>query len=288
MGDVERLNSLYEGGQFDQAWALYRQLEATGEASPEAHLVGARTARRMGDLYGARGAIDRAVDGTPGGEIRGQVLFCAGVVYRELGDVHMAIDQFRTFLADGADHPQAVEIAAGHAWYNLGLALRQARQLDASLDAYRMACDLHRVNNLRQSLREALQNLAWVACMLGQPETARVALDEAEGLLENEKAHWHQRVGVAYLASFAVDQSEALRRCEEIVSYCGEVPAGVRSHACWVAGAVALRLGRLDEAEALAEQAVHYGSLDRSDSRALRDAAELLREVRSAQLQTGA
>ena len=198
---LDDLRAAYSGGRLDEAWTLYRQLEATGEAGPEAHLVGARTARRQGNLYSARAAIERAIAGAPAGEIMGQVQFCAGVVLRELGDVRAAIDQFRMFLADAIEHPQAFEFAAGHAWYNLGLALRQVRQPEQALDAYRMACDLHRVNNLRQSLREALQNLAWVACVLDRPAVARAALDEADGLLEGEMAQWQQRIGEAFYSA---------------------------------------------------------------------------------------
>ncbi len=77
----------------------------------------------------------------------------------------------------------------------------------------------------------------------------------------------------------------ALELCEQIVGRYDAVPHDVRSHACWLAGRVALEIGQLEAAEGFANQAVHYGSLARDENRCLMDAAELLRQVRQIRLQ---
>lgn len=281
MGDLVELRSLYEGGQLDQAWALYREMDAAGEAGPEVHLLGAKAAQYRGDLFGARWAVERAVEGCPVGEVQGQVRFAQGYIYMMLGEVRGAVEQFRAFLADGQEYPATYGVAAGHAWYNLGLSLRQAKESVEALDCYLRACDMHRANNLRQSLREALQNVAWTACLLGRVEMAREALDEASGILESDTARWMQRLGEAFLSATTGDSKDALDQCQSILGDYTDAPTQARGHACWVAGRVALSLGMVEQAEDLAKRGVVFGSQISGDSRCLRDCADLLREVRS-------
>lgn len=292
MGDLVELRSLYEGGQLDQAWALYREMDAAGEAGPEVHLLGAKAAQYRGDLFGARWAVERVDQGALAGNVLGQVRFSHGYIVMRLGDVPAAVDQFRAFIADQDRYPDVFGVAEGHVWFNLGFSLRQAMQYDEALDAYHRSAAAHRRNGLFDSLCETLHNLAWTACMVGRRDLALASLEEAAPLCTSDYLRVHQSIGEAFAGVLGdeSDRKRALEICQSLIGRYDHVPYTVRSHACWLAGRVSLDLGQLDMAEDLAKKATQYAGHDQTESRCLRDAAELLREVRARrmELQPGA
>lgn len=285
MGDLQALKAAFSERRLDDAWALYRQLDATGGACAEGHLVGARVAMAREDLHAARWAIEKAAAETSTGALLGQIRYTRGLALQLLGDVQAAIEQMQACINGVNEYPELGPVMLGPAWNNLGLLLRQSKRYQEAIDAYTTACGICRTESLHTYLCMALHNLAWTACMMRDRVRAEAALDEAEPLCKSESLQWHQQITLAYLAALGDmdEQRQAMELCQSIIDQ-GEAPIDVRSHACWVAGQVALQLGQLDAAEDLAKQAVHHASQDRSESRCLRDAADLLRSIREIRL----
>lgn len=286
MGAMQALRTAWSDRRLDDAWAEYRRLVAMGEADAETHLVGARAARAKNDLFGARWAIEAAAGANPTGAILGQVRFTYGNILRELGEVLPAIEQLTACIDGFDDYPELAPLMLGPTYYNLGLALRQARRYTDAIEAYGTAREHFRRENMDSMLCMTLHNLAWVACLEGRLDEAGEALDESRSLAGTDTLRWHQRLGEAFLESLGgeSDRRHALELCQVIVSEPGEVPTHVRSHACWVAGRVALALHQPDAAEQLAVQALNHATAARGENRCLTDAAELLKSVREIRL----
>lgn len=282
MAAAESLRAAWEGGCHEAAWAEYQRLTSAGEACVEAHLIGSMAARERGDLQGARWAIEKALEAGPTGMLLVRVWFQRGVLLREVGEAAAAVEQFESCLRHLGNYPVLRQVMEGPAWYNLGLALRQARRYDEAIAAYQRAVILFRSEMMTTHLCMALHNLAWVACLLGRMELAREALDESAPLCSEGALKWHQRIGEAFcMAQGGLEhQRQAMELAQEIIDHTGDLPADVRSHACWLAGTVALQLGLCHAAEDLANQAVHYAVQAKGENRCLLDAADLLREIR--------
>lgn len=280
MGDLQALKAAFSERRLDDAWALYRQLDATDGACAEVHLAGAQVGVAREDFLAARWAIEKAAGSNPSGNLLGKVRFMHGFVLSRLGDVSAAIEQIQAYIAGTNDYPELGPLFLGPAWLNLGVLLRQAKKYRQAIDAYETACSICRQEGLTNYLCTALQNLAWTSCFLGEVDRARSALDESESLCTTQ-LRWHQKIGEAYLLSLgpSEEQRQAMDLCGQLIQH-PETPSEVRSHAYWVSGRVALNLGQLEAAEDLAKQAVHHGSHVKSATRCLRDAAELLRSVR--------
>ncbi|MFZ5815714.1 MAG: tetratricopeptide repeat protein [Bacillota bacterium] len=229
----------------------------------------------------------RALGAFPSGPLLGQIRLLLGEVERRIGEVDEAVAHLQSFLDDMVEYTNLGALWEGAAFYNLGLTLRQAGRHEESRVAYRQAVQVFRRESLREPLRRALQNLAWVACIQGDAEEAHRALDEADALLNGEEARWRQRLGRSFLLATMGHYSQAMDLCGAIVRAEGKVPPDVRSHACWIAGSQALRSGRYDLALAMAEQALHHAAQSGRENRVLHDAAELFRKVRSHLTLTG-
>lgn len=292
---LEKLCSLYSDGHYEAAYTLYRELSVLENVDAEVFLLGGRAALAMGNHYAARAALDLAINAGPEGRTLGMVRFIHGAVLLYLGEIHPAIEQFSAFLQGIIDYPELAPLFRGPALYNRALAYRQARKYNESLNDYWEACEEFRREHMREYLCQALHNRAWVACIFGDTADARAALEESLPLCDTDYLRWHQRIGEAFLAALsyhpsdpsgqAAAQRQALEQCQTIYEHAGaDLPADVRSHACWLAGRISQELGELDAAESLALQAVHHGAATRNENRCLHDASELLREIRHARL----
>lgn len=281
MGDLQALKAAFSERRLDDAWALYRQLDATDGACAEGHLVGARVAMAREDLLAGRYAIEKAAAESSTGALLGQIRYTRGLILQLLGDVQAAIEQMQACINGVNEYPTLGPVMLGPAWNNLGLLLRQSKRYQEAIDAYTTACGICRTESLPTYLCMALHNLAWTACMMGDRTRAQFALDESEPLATTATLKWHQKITQAYLSALGDldDQRHAMELCQSLISQ-PDAPIDIRSHACWVAGQVAMKLGQLEAAEDLAKQAVHHASQDRSESRCLRDAADLLRSIR--------
>jgi tetratricopeptide (TPR) repeat protein len=285
LSSLDHLRTAYQDRRLSDAWVEYKRLAAQGEASAEAHLYGALAAWADKRLYEARWAIEKAVESDPRGTVLGQVRMVHGVILREIGEIRAAIIQLELFINNVNEYPQLGPVALGAAHYNLGLAYRQAKRLPDSLEAYTIACSEFRREGLKTNLCQALHNFAWAACLLGETEAAREALEESSTLIDSNPLRYHQQIGEALLKATSGNLTTAMELCQAITDQDDSMPHGVRSHAYWVSGKVALQLGLVQEALSLAKQSVHYAAVGLGEDRCLTDASELLHEIRALHLE---
>lgn len=277
----ETLQQLYEARRLAEAWQEYQRLLGAGTADAEVHLLGALTARFLPtpDYREARRALERAEAEGPSGITLGKVRLSMGNLLREIGDTSVAIERFESFISGIEDYPELRSVCFGVAYHNLGSTYRCCRRYDEALSAYAIACREFRANDFPDYLRQCLQNQAWLQCLTGDAQGAEAALVEAEDLCKTDVARWHQRIGWAFLEAISGDSASALRRCESIIQAENTAPAGVVSHAFWVAGQVALTLGQLEQAGMMADQAVSWSLRVKDDIRPMQDANSLRREI---------
>lgn len=280
MVNVDRVEQLYQDGHYQEAWWAYSALAARGDRSERMYLFGALAARALGRLHSAIHVLEQGM-GVVLGDGRGRLRFGHAVQLMDAGRLDAASEAFHRWITDLPEYPALEPVYLGLAYYHLGLICRQQEQFAASVQHYAAACEHLRRHNQRESLKLALQNVAWVACLLGDEGMASAALDEALPLCDTPGAHWHQQIGQAFLLAVARygDRRMAMTLCEEIIDYKGDdLPMAVRSHAYWLAGRVALELNLRDTARAMAEQAL-VSALGLGDERCLADAYRLIAEV---------
>jgi hypothetical protein len=288
--DIERLRALKAEGQYQDAFNLYLQLVTMREASAEACLIGGQSARKLGNLWAARDALESCLERGPDGETLGMAQFLLGVVMRQLGKPHEAILRLTAFLDGLPEYPQLAAIGLGPALYDRGIAFQYADRLEESLYAFSQACDEFRREGMSVYLCMALQNRAWVAGLFGDALQVRLALQEARPLCNTPVLQWHQRLGEAFLASIDYDhlnaesrrtcQRQALELCAVIYNHQdSDVPVEARSQSYWLAGTISLDIGEIEDAHRLGQEAMHYAFAAPVGSRCLYDAADLLRQV---------
>ena len=280
--NVDRLAELYNNGHYQEAWWAYKALAARGEGSWEIYMYGSLAAQAMGRLHAALQTKEEGIR-RHSGEGRGRLRFGHAILLLDMGRLDAAADEFQRWIADLSEYPSLEPDHLGLAYYHLGLICRQQERFAASIQQYATACEYLRRHNQRTYLVQVLQNLAWVACMVGDEATASAALDEALPLCDTPKTRWHQQIGQAYLLAVARygDLRMAMTLCEEIIQHKGDdVPPAVRSHAYWLAGRVALDLNLGETARAMAEQAL-VNAVSLGDERCLSDAYRLLADVDS-------
>lgn len=289
--DIERLRSLKAAGQHQDAYNLYLQLVAMQETSAEACLIGGQAAKKLGNLWAAKDALESCLEREPEGAVLGMARFVLGEVMRQLGKPHEAIQYLTAFIDGLPDYPELNAVGLGPAQFNRGTAFWQANRLDESLNDFTLACAEFRREGLAVYLCMALHNLAWVAALFEDAVQVRQAIQEARPLCTTLAQQWHQRLGEAFLASIAFDpldaesrrvcQRRALELCQVICQHEGDdVPAEVRSQACWLAGKINLALEEINAAHHFGLQAIQHAlSTPVADARSLYDAADLLRQI---------
>lgn len=275
------LRQLWEQRRVSEAGAEYQRLQAAGLADAETHLLGALAARFQAtpDYRQARLALERAEAAQPTGITLGKVRLALGNLLREIGETTAAIAYYEAFINGTDIYPALKSVGLGVAHYNLGLALRCARRYNEALAAYEIACQEFRANDFPDYLRQCLQNMAWLLCLMGDARQAESALVEAEDLCDSAEARWHQQIGWAYLEAINGERTSALTRCDRIIRAEAEAPPEVVSHAYWVAGQVALTLGQIDQASLLADQAIAWSIRVQDDVRPMHDANRLRRDI---------
>jgi tetratricopeptide (TPR) repeat protein len=275
------LQQLWEVRRFSDAGAEYQRLLTTGVADAESHLLGALVSRFQPDpdYRLARQALELAEAAQPTGVTLGKVRLAMGNLLREIGETTAAIERYQAFIQGVGEYKALQAVCMGVAHYNLGLALRCARRFDEAVAAYESACQEFRANDFPDYLRQCLQNMAWLHCLMGNVRDAESALVESEELCESAEARWQQQVGWAYLEAISQEHASALSRCDRIIKAEGEASPEVISHAYWVAGQVALSLGQVDQASVLADHAVTWSMQVKGDIRPMHDANNLRRDI---------
>lgn len=284
MGDATRLRELYEARRLDEARELYCKMLTEGPVTTEDHLWGGMATWRMGDTRGARRAFELGWADEPIGMVRGQLCMMLGVVLREIGETCAAVDYLERFLGGMDTYPELRTVATGSGHYNLAMAYKGARRYQESITAYEVAIAEFRREGMTDYLRRALQNYAWVLCIMGDAQRAEISLTDAEELITDNQGRWQQELGWAFAEAVAGRKSEALTRCGKITANEWAPPMNVVSHAYWVAGRVTLDMGQIDAAEVMQKAALEWALKADSDSRCLQDANDLQRSIYEARL----
>jgi|GEM_PF-1662339 len=285
--DVDRLThlrGLIETRQWEKAWGEFQRLKDEGPPSAHLLLMGSHAAFGMRDLFRARHLADQSLaawNSSDPVKLLGLIRFHLGMVTRELGDTHVAMEQFQQFLSELFVKYPELSMAEGKAHFYLGLTYRQRRDLDASVESYRSAIACFRRDGLPTLLCAALHNLAWLFCHMNQPAEACECLEESDGLVSTHELRVHQLLGEAFLAAIEGKLSLATELCGRIFRMAerGEtVLPDEQSQAAWIAAKVAMEQGNLDSAAALADIALTYAT-DAKDSRLINDASTLRRGI---------
>ncbi len=285
--DIDRLTNLrglIETRQWEKAWAEFQRLNDEGPSSARLLLMGSHAAFGRRDLFQARALAEQALNtwGPPDPpKLLGQIRFHLGMVTRELGDTHVALEQFEKFLAELSPKYPELSMGEGKAYFYLALTKRQRRDLDGAVTAYHQAIDCFRRDGLPSLLCATLQNLAWLLCHLNRPQEARQHLAEAEQLAGSAELRVHQTLGEAFVAALEGNFLYASQLCEAIFRRAerGEtITPEEKSQAAWIAGKVALAQGSPESASALANIALNYAT-EAKDSRLMNDASALRQEL---------
>jgi tetratricopeptide (TPR) repeat protein len=220
-----------------------------------------------GDLADALEAANRAWNRDPAWPVRGHVLHALAVVTSERGNREAALAWWTQFFAgvDGTDFPVGKTAISRN---NYGYTLRLLVHHDEAMNQYRLALpDIRR--HAAEYLCHVLTNVSWTACLVGDLETARETLDEAETIAQGEDVS-HVRVGRAMLLASSGFDDAALRLCDEILEDDMQPPS-VRAKAAWIAGRVLLSRGNRDGASAMAGVATSAVQGDPSEARLMYD-----------------
>lgn len=278
------LLGLIETRQWDKAWQEFDRLQQEGPPSARLLLMGSHAAYGRRDFFKARHLAEKALASWSSSDpvkLLGQIRFHLGMVTRWIGDTHIAMEQFQTFLQElSAKYPE-LSMGEGKAYYYLALTLRDRRDHDGAAAAYRQANECFRRDGLPSLLCAGLQNLAWLLCHMGRPAEARTALEESALLLDSPEDRIHQTLGEAYLAATEGKHGHAANLCESIfrrVERGETVTAEEQCQAAWIAGTVALAQGHMESAAALATIALNFAT-EAKDSRLMNDASSLRRSI---------
>lgn len=285
--DGDRLTQLLgftETKQWEKAWNEFQHLKDEGPPSARLLHLGSLAAYGRKDLFRARHLAEAALAAWSQSDthkLQGQIRFHLGMITRELGDTHIALEQFQLFLAELSTKYPELSMGEGKAYYHLGLTLRQRRDFDGAVSAYSKAITLFRRDGLPSFLCVTLQNLAWLYCHMRKPAEARACLQETGALLTTTELRIHQTLGEAFLAAIEGRHDVAAERCGTIfrmVERGEQVLPDEQSQAAWIAAMVADEQGQLDRATALANIALTFAT-EAKDSRLINDANTLRRSI---------
>jgi tetratricopeptide (TPR) repeat protein len=259
---VDRLQECMARQDWQEAWLQFRRLTEGSAVPPTADLLllGAKVARRLGNLYAAAHLIDRAIALLPAeaGPLHAQVWFAEGLIYREVGDLYRAIPALERVIRNAAAYPDLAPVLLGATHYNIALAYRQRHDHLLSLSHYTQAADLFRQEGQHGYLVQTLHNMAWIYCLDDNPAGADHLLAEAEPLVRTEMDGLHQRVGRAHVLLLQGQIPDALRMLREVVERLDAADpdeAAALAVAQYVAGEACRRVGLLEQALLFAAEA---------------------------------
>ncbi|HEY3365142.1 MAG TPA: tetratricopeptide repeat protein [Symbiobacteriaceae bacterium] len=291
---MDALYGFLEAGRWAEAWTEFQRLRQEGPKNPRLLLMGSHAAFRLRDLAEARYLAVTAVEAwseSHPGRLLGQIRFHLAMVARELGDTTAAFQEFSLFLSElPVKYPDLAD-AEGKAYFYLALTLRQRDDLHEAVQAYRKAIDCFRQNGHTHLVCKGQQNLAWVLCLLKNPDEARGCLKEAGAGVETPEDEIHQTMGEAFLALIEGENGLAVALCESVMLRAeeGGLTPEQRSQTSWLAATAALAQGNGDNAFTLAGIALNSAAEAR-DARLINDASALRRQIvlRQATGQAGA
>lgn len=274
----------WETKQWDKAWQEFERLSEEGPPSARLLLIGSYAALGRDDHFRARHLAEKALSQwgpSDPARLLGQIRYHLGVVVRQIGDTHIALEQFELFLSELSSKYPELSMAEGPAYFYLALTRRERKDYEGAVDAYRKGIHCFRRDELTTALCTAHQNLAWTLTMMGRTQEAQDSLSEASPLVRTNEHEIHQALGEAYLAASLGHHSQAKEICESIFHRAnrGE-PVSVleKGQAAWIAGLVALDQENTEGAAALADVALSMAT-EAKDSVLMNDASGLKRSI---------
>lgn len=277
---VVQLAELFQRGQYAAVIRLFDQLresppwENAADAGV-AYYYAAMSRYRLNQAIAAVPLIARALD-----EIHttadwvwiGRLRYQAGEIYRRAGHTGDALHWTQLFLADTDRYPEH-ETYRGPAHYQLGLILRQRRDIAGSIDQYEQAVEILRGTDRAVWLVMALQNLAWLLVEDKQLPRAVECMERVERALhdlDDSREAQEVRLTTLYARAFVrLHQNrpaEGARLCEEVLIDGSGATVEQRALATWVAAECGIALQQWAEARTLVEVAVRL-AIEAGDSR---------------------
>lgn len=280
MEDLETLRSLYQQRRFSEAVGLYQKHRSS--RNPEWHLYGSLAAMGLEDWYIAKAAAERAASLRATGPLRLRIRFQYGNISRLVGDYAVAMQEFDACLSVLNRTPSLRHVMRGPVHFQRALVLIAYGKQQAAMRAFELAAKEFEREHLSDSLRQCLQNLAWLACDTKNLKRAKSALRQAAPLCTTEEAIWHQRLGHAYVAYRKGERTEALHLCSWIQQG-RNVPTNVRCLAACIASNIAADMDLPCEAHHMAQVAVDLAFRRPNDSRCVRTASRVMSRVQRMQ-----
>jgi len=278
------LLGLVETRQWDKAWQEFERLQSEIPPTARLYLFGSLSAYGRHDYFRARHYAEKALSAlspTDPPKLLGQIRFHLGMVTRWIGDSHVALEQFQTFISELSIKYPELSMGEGKAHFYLALTMRDRRDLEGAAQAYGRAIECFRRDGLPSLLCKTLQNLAWLYCHMNKPEQGAQCLAEAAPLMESNEERVHQTLGEAFVGALEGRYSQAAELCQSLFRQAerGEpITAEEQCQAAWVAGTVALAQGNFDSASALASIALTFAT-EAKHAGLMNDASALRREV---------
>lgn len=185
-----------------------------------------------------------------------------GALYITIGDIEMGVDYLRGYLLDSQWYKEA-EALYGKVRFNLAVGHKHRKRYDLAIGEY---CEVIDWCTLRGHILEkamAHQNLAWLLCVVGRQDEARINLEVADTYRERLSAsfdaeqvccwaYYHWSVGQVGCAINCV-QEILLGRREGVDDY-------HRGQAALVGARVALRLNQEYPAKLLVSKATDFSA----------------------------
>lgn len=265
MSQIEVVQSLYDSGDYADAWAMYN----AGGEGVEWELLGIKIAWAQRNLFTAKRIGEQALADYATSPTLPKLQIAAALVYAELGDYHLAHSLLLEVLANHDILPEMRAIAL----YNLGLVYYGRREYVESVEVNTQAARFCEALGLPDFYRKICQNTAWSLCVLGDAEAANEWLDRCEKYTTSGDARWRQTLGRAHIAAVEGGWKDVLELTADILEH-GNGAADLLSHTAWLAGRAQLALGNVEYAKHLANGALTW-ACDAKDSRCMNDANAL-------------
>jgi tetratricopeptide (TPR) repeat protein len=242
--------------------------------------------RASGELFGPYAGIKllelsvpwalRAKDWDTLGAVRADL----GTFWLMIGDYSNAVEWLQSYLLDYQKYDKAGGLL-GHAHYNLALAFRRQLKYAQATEHYRQALEWSTRKGFTMQAGVTHQNLAWLYCLLHEPDLATAELDVAETFSDvcGEGFKIEQMLCRAFVLRLTKEVKSAIKLvCEVLEPKRAHATSSHRANAAWIGGSVALDLREYDQAVYFADMSTKY-ALEANDTAAMSQASKLKAEA---------
>jgi tetratricopeptide (TPR) repeat protein len=281
---LNRLHGFIESHQWDDAWVEYQLLAHDGPPTSRLTLMGSHAAFGRHDYYRAQQLAESALTSYQPPEpvsLLGKIRFHLGMVARKIGDLHVALTQFETFLSEMPTQYPELSMGEAKAHFYLALTYRARNDFESSISHYRQAISLANRDGIDSLVVMSLQNLAWAYCMMDRPSDADECLERSRSLATSQEAYVHQMLGEAFVLVLQGKVEAADSRCHEVFSRASRnesITIEEKAMAAQIASRIATAIGKHDAALALVEASLVF-AVRAQDARLINDANALKRSI---------